>query len=68
MEMEIVIQIFLEHTFVINLAIIVIVNYANVPILLYVKPMHRNRHSMIITASAIDVVFFISHAEKGEEF
>jgi len=66
MEMEIVIQIFLEHTFVINLAIIVIVNYTSVPILLYVKPMPRNKHSMIIMASVIDVVFFISPAEKGE--
>jgi len=66
MEMEIVIQIFLEHTFVINLAIIVIANYTNVPILLYVKPMPRNKHSMITMASAIDVVFFISPAEKGE--
>jgi len=67
MGMEIVIQIFLERIFVISSAIIVIANYTNVPILLYVKPMPRNKHSMITMASAIDVVFFISLAEKGEE-
>jgi malate/lactate dehydrogenase len=67
MGMEIVIQIFLEHTFVINLAIIVIANYTNVPILLYVKPMPRNKHSMITMASVIDAVYFISLVEKGEE-
>jgi hypothetical protein len=67
MGMEIVIQIFLERIFVISSAIIVIANYTNVPILLYVKPMPRNKHSMITMASAIDVVFFISLVEKGEE-
>jgi Ni/Fe-hydrogenase subunit HybB-like protein len=66
MEMEIVIQIFLEHTFVIKLVIIVIANYTNVPILLYVKPMPRNKHSMITMASVIDAVYSTSHAEKGE--
>jgi Ni/Fe-hydrogenase subunit HybB-like protein len=66
MEMEIVIQIFLERIFVISSAIIVIADYTNVPILLYVKPMPRNKHSMITMASVIDVAFSINPAEKGE--